>query len=233
MFSRLTNIFRGFLSVFFSNIEAANPEIVYEQAIETTKANYLKARNAVAGIVAERERTNKRAEKIKRELDQARSDLDASLNTDDDELSATLIQKVKQLEAQQATAIAELTAISEQAEKAKTDLMAVQARIDELQREREANLARYHSAKARQHLQEQLTGLSTAADVKALDNVRNAIDKQVATVSLNEEMAGTEIDRKLANLRQTSGASAAKSEVAALKAARRAAQTEGGGGKSM
>lgn len=234
MFSRLINIISGWFSLLFTGIESSNPEAVYEAAINATTKNYINARNAVAGIVSLRESTQRRVDKIQENLKQTTADLDASLNTDDDDLSAILLQKKKQLEDQLATGTAELTQISAQADKAKTDLQTVQGRIDELKRERETNLARYHTSQARKKLQDQLSGLSTDADIKALDNVRNAIDKSVATVQLNEEMAGTDIDQKLAKLRQTSGASTAKNEVLALKAARQQAAAGGAAsGKSM
>ncbi len=233
MFSRIKNLFVGFFSLFIKDLEAANPEIAYENAINSTTEKYIKARNAVSGIVAERTRTETRVNKLTAELAQVNDDLDASLNTEDDDLSAILIQKKEQLEKQLSDQKEQLKQAAQQVDAAKTDLLALQAKIDELKRERDSNLARFHSANARKQLQDQLSGLSTENEIKALDNVRQAIDKSVASVQLNEEMAGTDIDKRLATLRQTSGQASAKSKVAALKEARKQSAQQGNAGKSM
>lgn len=231
MFKRLINFFSGLFSLSIKDMEARRPEVAYENAINAVTAQYHKTRDAVAGIVAERERTSGRVENYKSQLAQVNADLDASLGTDNDELSAILVQRQEQLQGQLDTATAELAAISEQADKAKSDMMEVQERINKLKRERDSNVARYQSARARRQLQDQLSGMSTQPEIQALDNVRSAIDKEVAGVKLNEEMAGTDIENQLAKMRKETGASTAKSKVAALKAAR--AQAAGGSAKSM
>ena len=50
-FDRLTNLWKGFLSLWISDYENKNPEAVYESAIEGRKKKYLELKKAVSGIV--------------------------------------------------------------------------------------------------------------------------------------------------------------------------------------
>lgn len=232
MFSRFWNVIKGILSQFVTGIEVNNPEAVYEQAINSLTVKYTKARNAVAGIVAERQRATNRAEKLRADLNQVNADLEASLTTDNDQLSATLLQKQQQLTTQLAEATAILEDSKKQAESAKNDLMALQGEIDKVKRERDQNIAKLHTARARAALQDQLNGLSTESEMAALNKVREEVDRSVARVTLNEEMAGTDIDRQLADMRKATGQNMALDQVKKLKAARQQQATGAGSDSS-
>lgn len=225
---RLKNLFTGFLSLFVSDLEKQNPEIAYQNAIDSMIDKYSRAKNATAGIVALRSKLETRLGNAQRELAQVNVDLDASLNTEDDDLSAVLVQKQEQLTQTIAGITTELEDARKNAEEAKSSLLQVQSDINRLKAEKDAMLAKLHTSKARVQLQEQLDGLSVDAEVRALDNVRDEINNTVAKASLNAELAGNDLDNRLTKLRQTSGASTAKAKVAALKAARQDAA-----GKSM
>ena len=58
------------------------------------------------------------------------------------------------------------------------------------------------SAKARIKVQEQLEGLSVDAEVKALDNVRDHISNLSAEAKLGKELAGENLDSRLAAIRR-------------------------------
>jgi phage shock protein A len=85
-------------------------------------------------------------------------------------------------------------------------------------------MARLRSAEAKLRIQQQLEGLSVEADVKALENVREHIQNTVAEANLNKELAGSDLDARLRELRTQTGEVTARSELERLKAARAAAQ---------
>ena len=85
----------------------------------------------------------------------------------------------------------ELKKVSDQAEEAKSGLAwRSRAEIEKLKREKEQMLAKKANAEARIQIQETLDGLSTDADVKALDNVREHISKLQAEADIGSEIQG-------------------------------------------
>lgn len=229
IFARFMNLIRGFASLFVSDLERANPEIAYENAISSMITKFDKARNAVASIVAERMKTEERLAAAQKELVRVNADLDAALSTDQDDLSAILVQKQEQLDAQIAGYTADLTRVTGEADQAKGMLTQLKSEIDRLKSEKNTMLARHQTAQARVAIQDQLSGLSVDAELRALDTVREGINQTVAKANLNEEIASTDVDVRLAKLRQSAGATNATAKVAALKAARAAAAA----GKTM
>ena len=50
-FARIANLFKGFLSIFVSDIEKEHPEIAYENAINSMVTKYSKLKAATAAII--------------------------------------------------------------------------------------------------------------------------------------------------------------------------------------
>ena len=62
LFSRLANVWKGFLSIWISDIEKEHPEIAYENAINSMIEKYAKLKSATAAIIRRREEvTDRRA----------------------------------------------------------------------------------------------------------------------------------------------------------------------------
>ncbi len=51
VFDRIGNIWKGFISLWISNVEQSNPEAVYESAIEERVRKHRELKKAVSGIV--------------------------------------------------------------------------------------------------------------------------------------------------------------------------------------
>ena len=82
MFKRLANLWRGFLSLWISDIEKDHPEIAYENAINSMVAKYSKLKTATAGIIRRREDLD---ERYKRATNWRRTRLtDTAVPTTDD-----------------------------------------------------------------------------------------------------------------------------------------------------
>lgn len=223
LIARLANLWSGFISLWVSDVEKAHPEIAYQNAIGSMIEKYTQLKAATGSIIARRQEITARLEAQQRELAAVAADLETALATNQDDLAVVLIQKKNALD----QALAELRADSDQAtadaDNAKGSLMQVKSEIDKLKAEKDRMLAQMHSAQARLKIQGQLDGLSVDAEVQALSAVREHIKSQVAQASLGSELRESDLDVRLAKLRQSSGSVTAKAQLEAMKQARAAA----------
>ncbi len=221
-FGRLANLWRGFTSLWIKNVEAEHPEIAYENSINSMVEKYNTLKSATAAIISRRNDIDARLKAAQKELDQVNADLDAAVDTGRDDLAVILIKKQEKLEGEIADLTTQLQQAAEDADAAKSSLQEIQAKIQELKDEKDRNLAKMASAKARIQVQEQLDGLSVDDDMKALDSVRENIKNLEAKAQLNKELKDGDLDSQLASLRKSSVDVSAKSKLEAMKAARAA-----------
>lgn len=214
---RLGNLFKGFMSLWIQDVEKGHPEIAYQNSIDAMMTRYSKLKDVTASILRRREEISARLNKQETELAQVSQDLDAAVVTNQDDLALVLIQKKDTLTASITGLKTELEQSVRDAEEAKASLNSIKAEIQKLKDERDSMLARMHSAQARIQIQDQLEGLSVDAEVRALDTVRNHINNTVARAKLGSELAESDLDHKLAALRQTSGAISARATLDKLK----------------
>ena len=232
-FARLSNLWRGFVSLWISDIEKQHPEIAYENAINSMIEKYAKLKTATASIIKRREEIDGRYQAATRELASVEAQLNAAVNTNQDDLAVILIQKKNQLEQDLVELRADLDTASKDAESAKASLLQVQAEIKKLKAEKDQMLAKMASAQARVRIQEQLEGISVDAEVKALDNVREHIKTTIAQANLGKELSESSLDSKLAAVRAQVGDAQARQQLAELKAKRAAAAAAAQGQKTL
>lgn len=228
---RLSNLWSGFVSLWITDVEKRHPEIAYQNAIDSMIEKYGKLKSATAAIMRRREEISARLEKERSELAAISADLNAALATGQDELGIVLIQKKNALEASTKVLDQEMEQARTDAQEAKDSLIQVKAEIQKLKDEKDRMLAQMHSAQARLKIQNQLDGLSVDAEVRALDNVREHIRNTVAEAKMGSELRDSDLDVKLARLRQSSGAITARQQLEEMKRAR-SVQTDTTG-KSM
>lgn len=226
LFSRLGNLWKGFLSIWIADIEKDHPEIAYENAINSMIGKYAKLKSATAAIIRRREELDDRFKKAQADLAQTEAELNTAVETNQDDLAVVLIQKKNALNTEIAELQGDLQAAHSDADSAKSSLLGVQTEIKKLQAERDSMLAKMQSAQARLRIQEQLDGLSVDDEVRALDNVRTHIKNTIAEANLGKELSDSSLDARLAGLRSQVGDVQAKQELASLKA-RKAAQQQG------
>jgi phage shock protein A len=232
LFARLGNLWRGFLSLWISDIEKEHPEIAYQNAIESMIEKYSKLKSATAAIMRRRDDLIARSDQATKELADTEAQLAVAVEGNQDDLALILIQKKNQLAADVAEVQTDLATAKGDADSAKASLLSVQSEIRKLQAERVTMLARMQSAQARIKIQEQLDGLSVDAEVKALDNVREHIKNTIAEANLGKELSDSSLDARLAALKSQTGDVQAKQQLAELKA-KRAAQQAAQGQKTM
>ena len=217
LFDRLTNVWKDFLSLWISDVESRNPEAVYEAAIEERVRKHRELKKAVSGIVYLRNKLSAELEEKEKELRDIMNQLPVAIEDGEDEVALVLIQKKDELTTAIESLSGELTKVSGQAEEAKSGLLQFQAEIQKLKREKDEMLAKKANAQARISIQETLDGLSTDADIKALDNVREHIDKLQAEADIGSEVKGASLDEKLARIKGKAANSSAKRQLDQMK----------------
>ena len=226
LFARIGNLWKGFVSLWIADVEKNHPEIAYENAINSMVEKYAGLKKATAAIIRRRDDVSGRLDKARSELAAVDADLNAALETDQDDLGLILVQKKNTLEEEITGLTSDLEVAVNDADSAKSSLMQVQSEIRKLQAEKDAMLAKMHSAEARLRVQEQLDGLSVDAEVKALENVRGHIKNKIAEANLGSELAESDLDKRLAKLRNKAGEVTAKQQFEQLKAARAAKKAQ-------
>src|SRR5688572_18249438 len=125
-FDRIANIWKGFISLWVSDMETRNPEAVYESAINERVKKHLELKKAVSGIVYLRNKLSAELEEREKELRDVMNQLPVALEDGEDEVALILIQKKDELTKQIESVSGELTKISGQAEDAKAGLIQFQ-----------------------------------------------------------------------------------------------------------
>jgi len=226
-FSRVTNVWKGFLALFVSDLENNNAEAVYESAIEERIKRHRELKKAVSGIVYLRNKLQGELEEKQKLLAEIIQQLPVAIEEGEDEAALVLIQKKDELSTQISEIQTELEKVSEQAEEAKSGLVSFQGEIEKLKREKHEMLAKKANAEARIQIQETLDGLSTEADIRALDNVREGINKLQAEADVGSELAEDDLDAKLEEIKAKTSTASAKKQLDEMKkqmAAQKAAQ---------
>jgi phage shock protein A len=232
VFSRLGNLWKGFLSLWIADIEKEHPEIAYENAINSMVGKYAKLKSATAAIIRRREDMDERFKQTNADLASTEAQLNVAVETNQDDLALVLIQKKNQLTADLEELKGDMQTARTDADSAKTSLIGVQSEIRKLKAERDTMLAKMQSAQARIRIQEQLDGLSVDEEVKALDTVRSHIKNTIAEANLGKELSDSSLDSRLSALKGQVGDVQARQELEQMKA-RKAAQQASQGQKTM
>lgn len=231
-FARISNLWNGLLSLFIQGVEAENPEIVYEAAINARVVQYQKLMKAVSGIVYLRNKLQKELESKTAQLKELQAQIPVAVSAGEDDAAMVLIQRKNQLAADVERITTDLNKTSRDADEAKASLISFQGEIEKLKREKETMLARREDAKAKLQIQESLSGLSVDADIKALDGVRESINKLEAQADVAKEIAGGGLESKLKKIKEATGQSQARNELDEIRR-QMAAQQQASGEKTM
>ena len=216
-FARVTNVWNGFWALFVSDLESNNAEAVYEAAIEERIKKHRELKKAVSGIVYLRNKLQTELEEKQASLKDIQAQIPIAVEEGEDEAALVLIEKKDQLSASIVEIQVELEKVSAQAEEAKAGLVTFQGEIEKLKREKHEMLAKKANAEARIQIQETLDGLSTDADIRALDNVREGIDKLQAEADVGAELTESDLDSKLAEIKQKTTAASARNQLDEMK----------------
>jgi phage shock protein A len=221
LFARTWNLLRGAAARWVGRREHRNPDAVYEAAIQERVAQYAKLREAAAGILYMRSKLAKELERQSGELARVRRQLDVAVDRDDDAAAVALIGRRDALDTEVSRLGTELGELTKEVDGAKQNLITFQDEIARLRAERVRMLARLANAKARLRFQATLNGLSPDADIRALEEVRDHVNRLVAETQVSREVADGDLEQRLGRIREAEAESAARAQLQELKRARR------------
>ena len=219
--TRVTNLVRGALAQWIGQREHRNPAAVYEAAIEDRVKQYDALRRAAAGVIYLRGKLARELETATQQLGNLEVRLEFAVDRDDDKVALSLITRRDALRVEVSRLTGELTELTSEAEAAKRNLIAFQEDIGRLRDEKVRMLARLANAKARSRLQQTLNGFTTDADLRALDAVREHIERQVGEVQLGRDLADTELEHRLGAIRDAEASASAHAQLEELKRSRK------------
>jgi len=219
--SRLYNLVRGSMANWLGGREQKNPAAVYEVAIQERLDQYVKLREAAAGVLYMRSKLARDAELKSSALKALKRELDYAVDHDQDDVALALIGRRDGLEAEVKRVTEDLAELNREAEAAKKNLIAFQGEVARLREEKARVMARLANARARLSLQETIKGLSPDADIQALEEVRAHVERLVAEAQISREVNDTELERKLEGIREAEATSSARAQLDELKRVRK------------
>src|SRR5215469_5254012 len=221
MFWRFFNLIGGKCRRWMRMREASDPESVYEAAITGRIRRYQQLKTAAAGVIYLRSKLENELKQKTVEMREVEEQIGQAADLDEDQCALLLIQRKQVLAADCQRLRDELNELTREADEAKKNLMGFKGEIDQLKAEKVRMLARLKNAQARVRIQHALEQLSSEDDVRALEDVRESIQRTLAEAGVNRELASSELDEKLEQIRRRNAEAKAQAELAEIKRRRR------------
>jgi phage shock protein A len=215
--ARLRSLVGGMFRRWVRDREHSSPEIVYEQAIGERVRQYRELKSAVAGILYLRAKLESEISERRVEIARLHDDTRRAVRRGKDDISLTLIAQKQQLFEELERAEEELRVVKDQAEEAKTNLVRFREEIRSLVREKGRMLATLANAKARRRLQVAIEGLSTDAELDALEGVREYVTRLSMEGDLDKELGDSGLRSRLREFRDEARMQSARNELEQLK----------------
>jgi phage shock protein A len=222
-FKRLFNLMGGKFGRWLRAREARDPEAVYEAAISERVRRYQQLKTAAAGVIYMRTKLETELKAKMAEMREADEQAGQAADMDEDDCALILIQRKQTLAADCERLGAELRDLTNEADEAKRNLINFKNEIEKLKVEKVRMVARLKNAQARVRIQRALEELSSDQDVRALEDVRESIQRTLAEAGVNREIASSGLDEKLEEIRRRNEENKARAELAELKRMRRPA----------
>jgi len=99
-FDRLSNLWKGFWSLWIGGAEKKNPEAVYEAAINERVRKYKALKKAVSNIIFLRNKITKELEQKQAELKEVSAQIPVAVDEGEDEVALHLIEKKDTLQSE-------------------------------------------------------------------------------------------------------------------------------------
>jgi phage shock protein A len=216
--ARLRSLVTGLFGRWVREREHASPEVVYEQAIGERVRQYRELKSAVAGILYLRAKLESEISDRRAEIARLHDDARRAVRRNQDDISLTLIAQKQQLFEELERAEEELSVVRDQAEEAKGNLVRFREEIRSLVREKGRMLATLANAKARRRLQVAIEGLSTDAELDALEGVREYVTRLTMEGDIDKELGGDSgLRTRLREFRDEARMQSARNELEQLK----------------
>jgi phage shock protein A len=219
--SRIISLIGGKLRRWLKASEARDPEAVYESAINDRVRRYHQLKNAAAGVIYMRNKLERELRAKTVELKEVDEQAGQAADMNEDQCALILLQRKHELEADCARLREELGDLTREAEDAKKNLIAFKGEIEKLKVEKVRMMARLKNAQARVRIHDALESLSYDEDVRALEEVRESIQRMLAQAGVSRELGDSALENKLDDIRKRNAEAKAAAELAELKLRRR------------
>jgi len=213
---RLRDLVNGIFAVWMREREAERPDAVYERVIGERVRQYAELKRAVAGILYMRNKIEGELRERRSELARLHEDIGRAVRQNDDEVALVLITQKDGLLQDLERGQRELEEVSAECEGAKANLVKFRAEIRNLEREKVRMLAALANARARRRIQSAFEGLSTEGEMKALDSVREEIERMKAESKIDVDM-DSGLEQRVRAIRDEAKHEAARRELDELK----------------
>lgn len=213
---RLRDLVNGIFAVWMREREAERPDAVYERVIGERVRQYAELKRAVAGILFMRNKIEGELRDRRAELARLHEDIGRAVKSNDDEVALVLITQKDGLLADLERGQRELEEVSAECESAKANLVKFRAEIRNLEREKVRMLAQLANAHARRRIQSAFEGLSTEGEMKALESVREEIERMKAEAKIDTDM-DSGLEQRVRAIRDEAKLDAARRELDELK----------------
>jgi len=221
LISRFFKLIGGKLTRWLKAREAHDPEAVYEAAITERLRRYQQLKSAAAGVIYMRNKLERELKAKTAEMTEVTEEAAQAADMNEDQCALILIQRKHTLTGDCERLREELGDLTREAEEAKRNLVAFKGEIEKLRIEKVRMLARLKNAQARVKIQEALEQVSYDDDVRALEEVRESIQRTLTQAGVNHEIADSELSAKLDDIRQRNAEAKAQAELEDLKRRRR------------
>lgn len=222
MIARLRNLVEGAFGQWLKGREHRHPGAVYEAAIQARVEQYGKLREAAAGVIYMRGKLAKELADKSGALAEIARELEVAVQRDDDAMALALIARRQHLQSEVDRLQVEVEEVRAEAETAKANLVVFQDEIVRLKEEKVRMLAKWANARAKRHLQKTLDGLTATADIRALEEVRDYIQRASGELEVQRELSDGAASARLAQARRAQADAAAQAELAERKRLRHA-----------
>jgi phage shock protein A len=211
IFSRMWNFLTGWLHYQQSQIEATQPEIVYDQALRDQRRKYEKMEEAVSGLVYNRNKLNDDIANNRQELDEVQRMLEQAIRdaqSDDRAVAENAMELGAALQLQEETLIQRLAQLTESRDSAnqrieeyQNKLIQFQARIKQLNEEKNNAVAQAAVDRETVRLNRELSGMAVDSESQSLNELRDKLGRLHAQAMMTEEMRGKSLEDRLQQYR--------------------------------
>jgi phage shock protein A len=211
IFKRFWNFLTGWVLAKQSDLEAANPKVVYDQALRAQRERYRKMEESVSGLVANRNRLTDDIRTARAELDEVQAMLDQAIRDTQSADKATVENAMlvgEAIQEQEETLLKRLAELTESRDAAnvrieeyQTKLVQFQGRIKRLAEERANAIAQAQVDQETIRLNRELSGMSVDTDTEALDELRDRLGRLHALAAMTDEMRGKSLEERLEKYR--------------------------------
>jgi phage shock protein A len=214
IFNRMSMLFRANVNELMDHAE--DPEKTLDQAIRDMAGAVQQAKAQVAETIAQKNLTQEHLDDAQRLSGEWASKAQLAVQRGVDDLAREALRRKRDYDANAQVYAAQLAAQTQVVDKLKGDLQALEAKYEEVSRNRDMLIARHKTAQAQEKVQHTVAALSGMDPTSELARMQQKIQLEEARASAGAELAGSSLDSRFAALSADPGV---EDELAALKAA--------------